>query len=454
MPDTATPPEADSPNVLLVNPWIHDFAAYDVWARPMGLMLIGGILRDHGIKTSYIDCLDRFHPELPDVRGRYRHGRGGYHKETIRKPGGLEDIPRRYSRYGIKPEWLRRDLLSMEKPDLVFVTSQMTYWYPGVRETITCIKEVFPSVPLVLGGIYATLFPDHARRTSGADLVFQGPGEKDVLDLVKKFTGFSTSEAYDTSHIDSWPKPAFNLQRNLNHVPIVTSKGCPFSCAYCASGFLNPEFQMRNPEAVVDEILYWHKAFGIRDFAFYDDALLVNHDSHAVPILEGIIRSGADLFFHTPNAIHLREISKDMAELLFRAGFKTLRLGLETTDFDNRTDIDRKVSEKDFIRGASNLLRAGFTKNQVGAYLLAGLPGQRLASIKDSIRTVKKSGIMPVLTFYTPIPHTAMWKSAVASSRYDLEKDPVFSNNSIFPCQKEPFSWEILSDLKKLISRN
>ena len=42
------------------------------------------------------------------------------------------------------------------------------------------------------------------------------------------------------------------------------------------------------------------------------------------------------------------------------------------------------------------------------------------------------------------------WGEAVKASRYDLASDPIFHNNSIFPCQKEPFSWEKVSYLKKL----
>ena len=53
----------DSPHILLINPWIDDFAAYDFWAKPLGLLTIAGILRMHGYTITYIDCLDRFHPE-------------------------------------------------------------------------------------------------------------------------------------------------------------------------------------------------------------------------------------------------------------------------------------------------------------------------------------------------------------------------------------------------------
>jgi hypothetical protein len=57
----------DAPHILVINPWIDDFAAYDFWAKPIGLLLIAGILRTHGYRVSYVDCLDRFHPELSNA---------------------------------------------------------------------------------------------------------------------------------------------------------------------------------------------------------------------------------------------------------------------------------------------------------------------------------------------------------------------------------------------------
>ena len=126
----------DSPHILLINPWIHDFAAYDFWAKPMGLLLIASFLKHHGISVSYIDCLDRFHPNAPKSSPGARHGRGPYLKTRLPKPAGLEDVPRYFSRYGIKPQWFQTDLRQQRPPDLVLVTSLMTYWYPGVQETI------------------------------------------------------------------------------------------------------------------------------------------------------------------------------------------------------------------------------------------------------------------------------------------------------------------------------
>jgi radical SAM superfamily enzyme YgiQ (UPF0313 family) len=138
---------------------------------------------------------------------------------------------------------------------------------------------------------------------------------------------------------------------------------------------------------------------------------------------------------------------------MFEAGFTTLRLGLETAEFDHREEIDIKVSEDEFKRAVNCLRKAGFKKNQVGAYLLMGLPDQNLNTTLRSIGIVKQIGITPVPAYYTPIPHTALWPKAVAASRYDLESDPVLTNNAVIPCQKQPFNWETIRYLKELINK-
>lgn len=338
----------------------------------------------------------------------------------------------------------------MSTPDLIIMTSLMTYWYPGVQETIGVINKFFPKVPVLLGGIYARLCYDHAVHHSGADRVESGSGEETILNLARDYTGFSITPKFNPDDLDTYPYPSFDLQRKFNYIPLLTSRGCPFNCKYCAVHFLNPKRKLRSPESIVEEVSYWHEKYNVKDFVFYDDALLVDADNHAAPMLEGIIKAGLQVRFHTPNAVHIREISKQNARLMFQAGFKTLRLGLETAAFDSRNELDRKVTSEEFKTAVTWLKEAGFDKKMIGAYLLIGLPGQKMRSIEASINTVKQNGITPVLAYYTPIPHTALWDRAVASSRYDLESDPVFTNNAILPCQDDAFSWDTITRLKKL----
>ncbi len=440
----------ERPHVLCVNPWIHDFAAYDVWASPLGLLTLASLLRDHGISVSYINCLDRFHPESDKPGKEKQDGRGAYLKTEIPSPSGLSDVDRKFSRYGIKPSWFRKDLHAIKKPDLICVTSLMTYWAPGVRETIQIIKDVFPDVPVVLGGIYASLCYDHALRNSGADKVISGHGELKIFDAVREHTGFNPGLTFDINNLDSYPYPAYDLARKISHIPLLSSRGCPYSCRYCASNFLDPVRRRRSPESVVKEISYWNHDYGVINFAFYDDAFLVGSGDHAIPLMKKIIRLGLHVNFHTPNALHIREITKEIASLMYDSGFKTIRLGLETTSFETRKGIDSKVNREEFDKAVRNLLDAGFKKEQIGAYLLAGMPGQTREAVEESYRTAHDCGITPVLAYYTPIPKTPMWNEAVRSSRYDLEKDPVFKNNEVFTCSKKTFSWDMESYFKKL----
>jgi radical SAM superfamily enzyme YgiQ (UPF0313 family) len=440
-----------APHILLVNPWIFDFAAYDFWAKPVGLLLLGAMLRDHGFRVSYTDCLDRFHPKARKTDPYARYGRGPYLKKRVPRPQGCEDVPRYFSRYGIRERWFREDLAGMDRPDLILMTSLMTYWYPGVQTTIRVIREIFPEVPVILGGIYASLCQDHAREHAGADYMLAGMGEGEILSLAEDHTGFSASPRFDPNDLNTYPYPGYDLQRKIAYAPLLTSRGCPFSCAYCASRFLNPTRMQRDPEGVVSEIRHWHGKYGVRDFVFYDDALLDNAESHAIPLLERIIASAMPVRFHTPNAIHIRGISEKVARLMFRANFKTLRLGLETTAFESRRELDRKVTESEFRAAVGHLRAAGFEKQQIGAYLLTGLPGQSLASAEASARVVVQSGITPILAYYSPIPHTRLWEQAVAVSRYDLDADPIFSNNAIFPCVADPLRWQKVSLLKRTL---
>ena len=302
----------------------------------------------------------------------------------------------------------------------------------------------------MLGGIYATLCHQHAIQHSGADRVIKGAGEHCLLDLVREYTGFTLKPQFDPDDLDTYPYPAFDLQHKINYVQLLSSRGCPYSCTYCASHILNPKRMLRNPSRVVKEIEFWHVRHGVDDFIFYDDALLVDAERHAIPLFEEILQTGLNVRFHTPNALHIRGITPKTARLMWQSGFKTIRLGLETATFENRKELDAKVNGQDFKQAVSNLRDAGFKKNQIGAYLLVGLPGQTMDSIADSIKIVKQNRIAPVLAYYSPIPHTAIWDKAITCSRYDLAADPIYTNNAVFPCQSDNFSWETISYLKDL----
>ncbi|MCK4810262.1 MAG: radical SAM protein [Candidatus Omnitrophica bacterium] len=98
-------------NILAVNPWIYDFAAYDFWLKPYGFLVLLTYLKNKGVNIDYIDCLNK-----KETRDNF--ARGKYYSEIIKKPQQLKSIPRYFSRYGIRLNEFR-EAIKDKKPDLL-----------------------------------------------------------------------------------------------------------------------------------------------------------------------------------------------------------------------------------------------------------------------------------------------------------------------------------------------
>jgi len=433
-----------TPHIFLINPWITDFAAYNFWIKPLGLLNIASLLRKNGFQVTLIDCLDY-------LAKTKRYGDGNFFKTKIEKPLPLKSIPRNYSLYGIPEEMLLKSLSLLEEPDLICVSSGMTYWYPGVFKLIEITKKLFKNVPVILGGIYATLCFEHAKKHSGVDIVFRGSEELEALNLISDLTSFRLLTPNSKLRTDLYP--AFDLYPQLNYVAVATSRGCPLRCTYCASPFLTQGFFRRDPFEVADEIEYWTGKYRINNIAFYDDALLIEPLRHIIPILKEIIKRGIHCNFHTPNGLHIKEIDEEAGSLLFRGGFKTIRLGFETSDEAMQLETGEKVDNQAFKRAVKHLRRAGYSGEEIGVYVMAGLPEQRVGQVEDSIAFVKEAGAKPILVEYSPIPHTPLFEKAKKMSQFDLENEPLYHNNSILPCQWEGFTMTDFKRLKEELGR-
>jgi radical SAM superfamily enzyme YgiQ (UPF0313 family) len=418
-------------DLLLVDPWIHDFTAYDFWMKPLGLLYVASLLRRHTPhRVSFVDCLDRFHPSLARRAGR-PDGRGPFPKEEIPKPAAVRDVPRRFSRYGLPVRLFDEELARAPRPDAVLVTSVMTYWYPGVQLAIELVRRRFGRVPVVLGGIYASLCPEHARAESGADLVAPGPAEEALWPALAEVLGGASPAVPDLSGPDPLPAPAFDLLRDRTWLPVLTSRGCPMRCTFCASSLLAPGFTQRPPAAVLAEIARSHARFGTRHFAFYDDALLAGKTGHAWPLFEGLA-AGPRLSFHTPNGLHVREIDRPTARLMRAAGLSSLSLSLESADEAFVRDRCPKASPRDLEAALRALEAAGYERKTIGVYLIVGLPGQPAAGIAESAAFVRSLGAVPRVAYFSPIPGTPEWAGLVGAGILDEGTDPLLHNKTAF----------------------
>jgi radical SAM superfamily enzyme YgiQ (UPF0313 family) len=436
------------PEILLVNPWIHDFAAYDLWAKPLGLLVLASKLRREGWEPSLVDCLDPDHPAMPRPKLK-EHAHGRFFRSPLPKPEALEHVPRSFSRYGVYPEFVEKDLWSIKPPRVILVTGLMTYWYRGVQETVLLLKKVFPQVPVLLGGIYASLLPDHAKQYSGADEIVIGLGETALDSALQRLADVSPTESSDPVKLEF--TPALDLLRTARFLPLLTSRGCPFKCAYCASGKLSPFFVRRDLPEVVQEIEGAVKRFGVRDIALYDDAFLVDAANHALPILEAAAERFPGLRWHSPNGLHAAAIDSKVAQAMKKAGFETIRIGLESSVDDFHRQTGGKTDIKSFISAVRNLKEAGFLRPQIGAYLLVGMPGQSARQIEDDVDRVLEAGAFPKLAEYSPIPGTPMWKDAIKFSRYPIEQEPLFHNCTLLPTAEPDVDSEFLRKTRQRI---
>jgi radical SAM superfamily enzyme YgiQ (UPF0313 family) len=389
----------------------------NLWSRPLGLLHTAEYMSRFDIDFAMIDCMDLYREK--------KFGTGRYPRKIVKKPDVLRSIPRHFKRYGLDIADFIRRVKSALPCDFVFVTSLMTYWYPGVQKAVEIIKSLTPGTPVILGGLYATLFHEHAVQASGADAVYTGHIKDDIIALLDHFGIRLREKPQDISC-----SPVLCQSRPFS--PVLTSRGCPYRCSYCASPFLSDRFIQKNPEDIIDEI-YGLSATGTRDIAFYDDALLVNADAHIKVILRETMRCCPGIRFHCPNGLHARHIDDDLAYLMKQSGFTTLRLSLETINTARQAETGGKVTLDAFVRSVKYLKKHGFTKREIGVYLMYGLPGQGLEEVKEGVHFLKDLGVGINLTEFSPIPHTQCWEELKKQGVIHDGIDPLLTNNTVFP---------------------
>lgn len=440
----------NKPHLLLVNPWVYDFALFDLYLKPLGLLYLSSHLKKIGIKVTLLDCMNRLDDYFLEKKILYnkRYGTGKFYSEVIEKPKILEFVPKQYKRYGIPYEVVRERLLEFKeknKFDAILVTSIMTYWYYGVIDMIKLLKEIFPEVPVILGGIYANLMPEHSQKYSRADYVVLGNNINRIIKEIAKIINFELND-FDTLYrnFKEWEPPDFSFYKHLSYMVLLTSIGCPFRCTYCSTPIFYPIYQFKEHKEIL-KIIDEYKT-KVKDFAFYDDALLFNFENNIKQVLMEVIKRGYKINFHTPNGLHIKFITREVADILYKAGFKTIRLSFETANKDRQIATGNKVRTDDLKRGITNLRDAGFTNREIEVYILVGFPDQKKSEVIDSIKVVKDFGGYPKIVEYAPIPKTPDYK------RYASDKlDPLLHNNSIFFAKFGNFGWDDMLYFRQIV---
>lgn len=426
--------------LLLINPWICDVAAYDFWMKPLGLLYVGAILEKMGFDVELLDMTDRFSPPLQQFlkeRGvklkNGPFGSGKFYSEEIEKPPSLSHIPRRFKRYGL-PKAVVEKLFSEKLRDVdgVFMTSGMTYWYWGIIETMQVLRA-YSNVPVALGGIYVNLMKEHACETaklSGVDLVVEGHGTEAAR---KALTGLDLRAFPPNMTNFDWFEdlsPAYHLYcHSLPYAVLLASVGCIFRCSYCATPWIWKRFRPKTVDATIRDV-ETVLDLGIKTVAFYDDAFLLH--PQLKELLERLRAFRDRVNFILPNGIHARFVNRWIAKALKEAGFRLVYLGLETSGELQKT-TGGKVTDEEFVRAVKLLKEAGFNSEEIKAYIMINMPGQKVEDVERAIELCEWLEIVYSLNEYAPIPGTLDWKKLTKNGSLSEDVDPLLLDNSILP---------------------
>jgi anaerobic magnesium-protoporphyrin IX monomethyl ester cyclase len=368
------------------------------------------------------------------------------------------------------------------KPDVVGIRS-LSIGQIAFHETVQTVKEWNKECILIAGGPYATDDPAGSLSSGYLDCAVLGEGEitfnefiqslldkkewKDINGIAYRNNGsiLKTPPRIYIKDIDALPLPdysvidlelfsnqflTFTSKISRPHANIMTTRGCPYRCAYCHN-ILGKTFRVRSPEKVLEEIRYVHDNFGITDFQIIDD--IFNLDiARAKKICDLIIQSKMKLTFSFPNGIRGDRTDEELIDKMREAGTKFISIAVETASprlqklIKKNLDLDKVFNSIEYISKTGIITRGFF---------MLGFPTETEAELNQTIDYALESSLLGA-TFFTVVyfPGTELYKLAQSlgyfnNGDYNITRDYVNVGEGPYN-----YSLETLTNAKKRALRD
>jgi len=315
------------------------------------------------------------------------------------------------------------------KPDIIGFTSA-TFTNNKIVHIAIGVKENFPSIPLILGGIHITLFPGSLPECFDVGVI--GEGEETFLELIKKYaenrTLMDTSikgivfrdkgNLIDTGHreaispIDLIPPPDLKAMYVGKKGPkhIMTSRGCPYRCRFCCSANIWGRPRFHSAQYVVNEFERLLRVYKRDWIMVYDDLFTMD---------KGRIEKIADLMVARNLAnkatieiiTHADYLNDDVIKNLKRIGIKRISIGMESGSQKVLDYLKNGVLSLDKIRKAVALCKK-YDIDAMGSFMV-GSPYETEEDIRMTINFIKELKLDQFgLCVTTPFPMTELWEYA------------------------------------------
>lgn len=304
--------------------------------------------------------------------------------------------------------------------DIMGISAMFTEYKHTLCKFIDYIKTRHPKLHIVVGGAYASTFPE--EMIEYADTVVVGEGEEVICDIVEnRLKGIIKTDRI--RDLDKLPMPAWDLmvddmqeinrlsakspflmRRPLAH--IITSRGCPNNCTFCAvKAAWGRQWIPRSANNVVDEIEYLYN-LGYREIHFNDDNCSINKE-RMYAISREIISRKLDIRLACPTGIHIGTLDYDLLKIMKRAGFYRLCFGIETGNQEMQKTIKKNLvldKARRVIKDANNL---GYW---TAATFITGFPNETPEQLNDTFEFAKTSGLdFPIFYNLQIQPKTELW---------------------------------------------
>lgn len=303
---------------------------------------------------------------------------------------------------------------------------------------------------IVLGNVHPSVLPEKTLRETGADYIVVGEGEITLLELVKalsaglkpegiaglqfigqeNFQPRAMIENLDELPIPDWQQidprtyqkaPHGALIKNFPVAPIVTTRGCPYTCKFCASpNFWGQRFRSRTPEKVVEEIEYLINNFGVKEIHFEDDNLTLNRE-HIVNICNLILDKKLNISWATPNGVRADRVDLELLKLMKKAGCYYIVFGIESGNQEILDGINKK-EKLEAIETAVKLAHSIGIMTQ--GFFILGLPGETEQTIINSVEFAKKIPLdRAQFLILDLLPGSALYNEHKEEFDYDYSKE-------------------------------
>jgi len=203
-------------------------------------------------------------------------------------------------------------------------------------------------------------------------------------------------------------------------IPILATRGCPYSCSYYCTYPLQQgrKIRARSPENIVAEMAHWQDTLRASHFIFRDPVFSIDR-KHTLALCDAIERSGRSFTFGVET--HLHNLDREMAERLYRAGLRLVYVGIESVTSDVLKDARRfTIAVEEQKRRIAMLEKMGIA---VKAMFIFGFPSDTeatcAANIDFAVALCPSYAQFCVFTPYPGTPAYAEYRERIATTRYE-----------------------------------